>query len=349
MTPVEMPALAWIACVPVCALVGVLTQFVIPRDWPKASLAVAYVSLGSAAVFCLRGILSLEDPAQLYLVGFDSLGLSLAFALSTSRLVWCLLGLALTVGWILLHTRGKTHGQDAALAGGVLGFGVAVMSLSGHPWLDAVGLTAALSALWLAGVPGREAAPTCSISSLGGMLVMTALGLCVLTASWLPSPTVTPLRWVETPGIVAAPVPASIHPETVLALLLAARVLALAVVIELLWHCQRAMEHGGASRWWPLVLLGLGIALIRPVPPLAYVPMEAPFWWIALAGLGLGAGGVLALVIYTRPNVHGGLGVAAELLNQVPVLALEFVRMLIMVPLSKLTQRFANGGRGEGR
>lgn len=350
MTLVENIAWAWVACVPVCALLGAVMQLLLPRDWPKACLAIVYVSLGSAAVFVVRGLILSDAPNELNLVVFDALGFPLAFAISSNRLLWCLLGLALAIGWILLHATQKTHGQDAALSGSLIGFGVAVMSLSGHPMLEALGLATALGAMVLTSVPGEPRHEATSRSSLGVLLLASAVGLSLLSLPFLP-PTMLSneadvvfvkgtAEVVNYPGEAAASDRG--QPGSTLALALAARVLAFAVIVLLLWRCKQAMEAGAFSRWSPLVILGLGIVLIRPIPLVAFGPLETPFWQIVLIGLGTAAGLIVLLVLYTRPKVHGTLGVIAELLNQVPMLLLEFVRLLIVMPVSKIKQALAS-------
>ncbi len=345
MTLVENIAWAWIACVPVCALLGALMQLVLPRDWPKACLAIAYVSLGSAAVFTLRGLLLSDAANQMNLVVFDALGFPLAFAISSNRLLWCLVGLALAIGWILLHVRHQTHGQDAALSGSLVGFGVAVMSLSGHPLVEAIGLGTALGAMVLLGVPGDKTEKATSSSSLGILLLASAIGLSLLSLPFLPTSMLAQgesVIFLDESGQPMPPVVDQGHPGVALALALAARVLAFAVIILLLWRCKLAMEAGEFSRWSPLVLLGLGVVLIRPIPLIAFGPLEMPFWQIALTGLGVAAGLILLLVLYTKPKVYGTLGVTAEILNQVPMLLLEFVRMLIGVPIYKIRHALAS-------
>jgi len=330
---VENFQLAWVGCIPVCALVGALAQLLIPRDWPKAALGVAYVSLASAAVFALRGILATWESEQLQLVVFPAFGMLQLFAISANRMAWCLIALLLVIAWIALQTRGGKHGTDAAMAGCWLGLGVAAMSLSGSILLDAIGLGLALGVLCISGVPGGTSAKAAPSASLSIMLAVAAVLMNLLALHALPISVLNALDTLKHVPVEA--ITEIYHLPSALTLMLAARVLAFLAIANLLWQCKEGLERGTASRWLPLVLLALGFALIKPVPPMAYLEVEMPLLPVALWGVGLAAGIAVLLILYTRPKVHGILGVAAELLNQIPMLLVEFIRMLLLLPLYK--------------
>ncbi|MEM1059998.1 MAG: hypothetical protein AAGK14_12180 [Verrucomicrobiota bacterium] len=335
---VESPILAWAVCVPLCALLGALTQLLIPRAWPRASLGIAYASLGGAAVFALRGVLEIPATGELHLVYFQAIGYPVNFALSPYRMVWCLLALLLAAAWVALQARGGRSGKDAAMAGCWLGIGVALMTLAGHVLLEAIGLGVALGALWLGGVAGEPATRQTLARSLGMMLLSAAVLLTLLSWCLAPDTALQISRALKlNPG---QDVLAFYNVPGALTLLLAARLLAFAVIGLLLWRCKLGLEKGNASRWLAVVLLPLGIALVKPVPVLAYVEVDLALAPLILGGVGLAAGTLALLAAYTATRIHGILGVTAELLNQLPMLLVEFVRMLLLLPVYKM-----RGGR----